>query len=178
MTDSNVINLFAVFSDLEPAADAVEKLRALGVHDDRMNVVSGVPVTEAMMGRPLHWTNVPRIATGGAILGFGVGVFLAYISPFLYPYPIRVSTQGYVPGPPTVVVLFEMTMLFMLLSTFLGVFLDSSFPNYRPMRYMPEISDGKIAILIECPYMDETKITDALKKLGAESVKPAEARPL
>ncbi|MBV6392700.1 MAG: hypothetical protein KPEEDBHJ_01925 [Anaerolineales bacterium] len=172
------VDLLAVFPDLEPAANAVERLRALGVHDDRMNVISGVPVTEAMLGRAPQWTNVPRIAMGGATLGFGVGVFLAYIAPFLYPYPIQVSTQGFVPGPPTAVVLFEMTMLGMLLSTFLGVFLESFFPNYRPMKYLPEISDGKIVVFFECAYAEENKITDALKKLGAESVRPAEAQPL
>jgi len=176
--EKKVVDLLAVFSDLAPAADAVEQLRASGVHDDCMNVISGIPVTEAMLGRPRQWTNVPRIAMGGAILGLGAGIFLAFISPFLYPYPIQVSTQAFVPGPPTVVVLFELTMLGMLLSTFLGVFLDSFFPNYRPMKYVPEISDGKIAIFVECPDCDEKKITDLLKKLGAESVKPAEAQHL
>ena len=42
-------------------------------------------------------------------------------------------------------------MLFALLSTFLGVFLDSYFPNYRPLEYVPEISDGKIGIFFKCP---------------------------
>jgi hypothetical protein len=178
MTETKIVDLLAVFSDLGPAADAVEQLRAMGVHDDCMNIISGVPVTEAMLGRPRQWTNVPRIAMGGAILGFCGGVFLTFVSPYIYPYPIQVSTQAFVPGPPTVVVLFELTMLGMLLSTFLGVFLDSFFPNYRPMKYVPEISDGKIAIFVECPHVDEKKITDALKKLGAESVKPAEAQHL
>lgn len=178
MAESEIVDLLAVFPDLEPAANAIEQLRALGVHDDCMNVISGVPVTEAMLGRPSQWTNVPRIALGGAILGFGGGFFLTYVAPFLYPYPIQVSSQAFVPGPPTVVVLFELTMLGMLLSTFLGVFLDSFFPNYRPMKYVPEVSDGKIAILIECPHVDEKKVTDALKKLGAESVRPAEAQHL
>jgi hypothetical protein len=176
--EKKVVDLLAVFSDLEPAADAVEQLRKLGVNDDCMNVISGVPVTEAMLGRPRQWTNVPRIAMGGAILGFGAGFFLAFISPYWYPYPIQVNTHAFIPGPPSVVVLFELTMLGMLLSTFLGVFLDSFFPNYRPMKYVPEISDGKIAIFVECPDCDETKITDLLKKLGAESVKPAEAQHL
>lgn len=176
--EKKVVDLLAVFSALAPAADAVEQLRAMGVHDECMNVISGVPVTEAMLGRPRQWTNVPRIAMGGAILGMGAGIFLAFISPYTYPYPIQVSSQAFVPGPPTVVVLFELTMLGMLLSTFLGVFLDSFFPNYRPMKYVPEISDGKIAIFVECPHVDEKKITDVLKKLGAESVKPAEAQHL
>lgn len=178
MTESKFVDLLAVFPDLEPAANAIEQLRSLGVHDDCMNIISGVPVTEAMLGRPSQWTNVPRIALGGSIVGFCGGFFLAFISPYIYPYPIQVSTQAYIPGPPTVVVLFELTMLGMLLSTFLGVFLDSFFPNYRPMKYVPEVSDGKIAILIECPHVDEKKITDALNKMGAESVNPAEAQHL
>ena len=178
MTESQIVDLLAVFPDLEPAADAIEHLRSIGVHDECMNVISGVPVTEAMLGRPSQWTNVPRIALGGAALGFLGGFFLAYVSPYLYPYPIQVSAQSFIPGPPSVVVLFELTMLGMLLSTFIGVFLDSFFPNYRPMKYVPEVSDGKIAILIECPYTDQKKIVDALKKLGAESVKPAEAQHL
>ena len=174
MTDQK--SLLAVFSDLEPAADAIEQLRLLGVGDECMNVISGVPVTEAMLGRPNQWTNVPRLALGGSILGFLAGAFLAFVTPNMYQ--IQVGAQGFVPGPPSVVVLFELTMLGMLLSTFLGVFLDSTFPNYRPMKYVTEISDGKIAILIECPQADEKKVTDALKKLGAESVQFAEAQHL
>ena len=169
-------SLLAVFSDLEPAADAIEQLRHLGVHDDCMNVISGVPVTEPMLGRPHQWTNVPRLAMGGAILGFAAGLFLAFSSPT--SYEIQVGGQGFAPVPIAIVVVFELTMLGMLLSTFLGVFLDSYFPNYRPMHYVPEVSDGKIAVLIECPQADEQKITDALKKLGAESVQMAEAQHL
>jgi hypothetical protein len=169
-------SLLAVFSDLDPAADAIERLRALGVGDECMNVISGIPVTEAMLGRPSQWTNVPRLALGGSILGFLAGAFLAFVTPNMYQ--IKVGGQGFVPGPPSVVILFELTMLGMLLSTFLGVFLDSTFPNYRPLQYVTEVSDGKIAILIECPQADEAKITDALKKLGAESVQFAEAQHL
>lgn len=168
--------LLAVFSDLEPAADAIDQLRHLGVHDDCMNVISGVPVTEAMLGRPAQWTNVPRLAMGGALVGMMLGIFLAFLAPNMYT--IKVGGQPFAPVPPAIIVIFEMTMLLMLLSTFLGVFLDSYFPNYRPMHYVPEVSDGKIAILIECPTADTAKITDAMKKLGAESVKEAEAQHL
>jgi hypothetical protein len=169
-------SLLAVFSDLEPAADAIEQLRHLGVHDDCMNVISGIPVTEGMLGRPHQWTNVPRLAMGGASLGFITGLLLAFVSP--NAYQIQVGGQGFAPVPVSIVVIFELTMLGMLLSTFVGVFLDSTFPNYRPMHYVTEVSDGKIAILIECPQADEAKITDAMKKLGAESVQQAEAQHL
>jgi|JFJP01.1.fsa_nt_gi hypothetical protein len=172
--NSGSVSLLAVFPDLGPAADAIEKLRDLGLSDDQMNVISGIPATEAMLGRPNQWTNVPRLAAGGAVLGFFGGAFLTFVSPFLYPVPIQVGTQGIVPGPPTVVVLFELTMLGMLLSTFLGVFLDSYFPNYRPMEYVKEISDGKIAVFFICPGENCEKFTKAMTALGAEKVEAAE----
>lgn len=169
------ISLLAVFPDIEPAADAIDKLRSLGLPDDQMNVISGIPVTEAMLGRPRQWTNVPRLALGGAIGGFLVAMVLVF-TPLLYFVPVGGHPQ--VPVPPSIIVLFEITMLGMLISTFLGVFLDSYFPSYRPMEYVPEISDGKIAILFSCPQGKKDNFTKALTALGAEKVEVAEAQQL
>lgn len=169
------ISLLAVFPDLEPAADAIDKLRSLGLSDDEMNVISGVPVTEAMLGRPQKLTNVPRLALGGAIGGFLLGVFLIF-TPLLYFVPV--GGQPQLPVPPAVVVLFELTMLGMLISTFVGVFLDSRFPSYRPMEYVPEISDGKIAVFFYCPQDKQENFTEAMTALGAEKVEVAEAQQL
>ena len=168
--------LLAVYEDIDPAANAIEKLHEMGITDENINVISGVPVTHKMLGRPHPWTNVSRLAMGGAVIGFFFGLFLNFGTPNLYT--VIVGGQYYTPIPPGLIITFEMTMLFALLSTFLGVFLDSFFPNYRPMKYVPEVSDGKIAILVECAHVEEQKVTDALKKMGAESVKPAEAQHL
>jgi hypothetical protein len=170
------VTLLAVFPDLEPAANAIEQLRALGVHDDKMNVISGVPLTEAMLGRPHQWTNVPRLAMGGAILGSFVGLFFAVGTPNLYF--LLVGGQPLIPVPPSIIVLFEMTMLGMLIATFLGVFFDSFFPSYRPMEYVREISDGKIAVFFSCPQESEEEFTKAMSAAGAEQVKVAEAEHL
>ncbi len=168
--------LLALFPDIDPAAQAVEKLREIGVTDEHMNIISGVPITEGMMGRPKQPSNVPRLALGGAIGGLGVGALLAFYTPLAYP--LNVGGQPLIPGPPSIVVIFEMTMLGMLISTFLGVFLDSRFPSYEPKQYVAEISDGKIAILIECQPDKETEIEAAMTRIGAESVKHAEAHTL
>jgi hypothetical protein len=172
----NRATFLAVFQDLGPAAEAVDKLHKLGVGDAHMNVISGVPVTEAMLGRPHQRTNVPRLALGGALAGFAVGLFLSVGTPDLY-FSL-VGGQPKIPIPPSVIVLFEMTMLGMLISTFLSVFLDSRFPAYQPMHYVPEISDGKIAILFECEAEMEGQVTTAMTEIGAETIEHAEARAL
>ena len=168
--------LLALFEDIDPAADAVEKLHQLGISNEQINIVSGIPVTEPMLGRPHQWTNVPRLALGGALAGFSIGLFLSIATPLMYP--IHVGGQPLIPVPPSIVVIFEMTMLGMLVSTFLGVFLDSQFPSYKPKEYIPEISDGKIAVLFSCPQEKENTIIAALKGIGAKSVEPAEAQQL
>ncbi|GJQ52058.1 MAG: hypothetical protein HKUEN02_09050 [Anaerolineaceae bacterium] len=170
------ITLLALFEDIDPAADAIEKLRHMGVTDDRINVLSGAPIPYKMLGRPHPHTNVSKLSLGGAIAGALFGLFLNFGTPNMYYVPV--GGQYITPIPPGLIVLFEMTMLFALLATFLGVFLDSYFPNYRPMEYTPEISDGKIGIFFKCAENEQTKIADALGVLGAETIKPVEAQQL
>jgi hypothetical protein len=168
--------LLALFEDIDPAANAIEKLHEMGVPNNRMDVMSGVPISHRMLGRPHPWTNVSRLALGGAVAGFFFGLFLNFGTPHLYD--VRVGGQALTPVPPGLIILFEMTMLFALLATFLGVFLESDFPNYRSLQYVPQISDGKIGVFFRIPQEEQQKFTDALTELGAESVQPTEARQL
>ena len=168
--------LLALFEDINPAANAIEKLHEMGVPNNRMEVMSGVPLNPRMLGRPHPWTNVPRLALGGAIVGALFGVFLNFGTPNLYS--LRVGGQALTPVPPGLIIFFEMTMLFALLATFLGVFLESYFPNYGSLQYVPQISDGKIGIFFKVPQEEQQKFTDALNEMGAESVQPTEARQL
>jgi hypothetical protein len=173
---SETKTFLALFTDIDPAVEALDRLKEHGVSDDNMTVISGIPLTEKILGRPRIWTNVPRLALGGAIAGMLFGIFLAV--GITYLYPLKIGRQWLVNGPPTVVLLFEMTMLGLLASTFVGVFLDSYFPSYRPKEYVPEISDGKIAILYSFPEDKEAELKDVLSSLGVESITPAERRML
>jgi hypothetical protein len=166
----------ALFADIDPAADAIDQLREHGLQDDDMNVISGIPVSERILGRPHIWSNVPRLAIGGSVLGMAFGLFLA--GGITHLYPLQVDGQALFAGAKTVVLVFEMTMLGMLASTFIGVFLDSSFPSYRPKEYIPEISDGKIAILYNITEDKQSEVEKVLQSLGAESITPAERRPI
>lgn len=175
MTDTTLLALFDE-DKIDPAADAIEKLHEMGIPHDNINVISGVPLSHKILGRSHPWTNVSRLALGGAIAGFLFGTFLNYGTPYLYHVPV--GGQYITPVPPGMIIIFEMTMLFALLATFLGVFLDSFFPNYRPLEYVPEISDGKIGIFFKYPAGEQEKFVDALSAFGAESVRPVEAQQL
>ena len=169
-------NLVALFENIDPAAVGIEKLQEMGFHDDQITVISGVPVAERLLGRPNQKTYVPRIALGGAVAGFLFGLFLNWGTPTLYT--LHVGGQPVAAIPPGIILVFEMTMLFLMLSTFIGMFLNSNFPTYSPKYYVPEVSDGKIAVLVSCSPEDEDKITSSLTDAGAESVQKAEARQL
>jgi Alternative complex III, ActD subunit len=170
------LTLLAVFPDVGPASDGIERLREMGVPDDRMNVISGIPFPGRVLGRPSARTNVAQIGLAGAGLGALFGLFLIYGIPLLYP--LYVGGQPLFPIPMGFIAVFEMTMLGLMGFSFLGLFVDSGFPSYTPKEYVTEISNGKIAILFSGERKDEQRYVDSLTKLGAESVKPAEARQL
>ena len=105
------------------------------------------------MSRRLRWS--------GAVLGMLFGLSLIYGTPYLYP--LHVGGQPIYPVPMGWIVTFEMTMLGLMGFAFLGLFVDSGFPSYTPKDYVPEISNGKIAVLFQCSHaMIRRRFTDAL----------------
>ncbi len=168
--------LLALFEDIEPASDGVVTLQQMGLPDGDVNIISGIPIRPSILNRPSAVTRVSTIGFVGSLLGFLLGVFFIWGVPYLFP--LVVGGQAIFPWPQLFIIVFEMTMLGLMGFSFIGMFVDSGFPAYNPMHYVPEISDGKIGVLFRVPEDEEGKFVDALKKAGAESVSPAEARQL
>lgn len=173
---ADTTTLLAMFEEVEPAAEGVEKLQHLGVHNRDMNVISGIPIKHTILGRPSAITYVSRIGMFGAIMGMFLGLFFIYGVKALYP--LQVGGQPIFPVPQGIIITFELTMLGLMGMSFIGLFVDSGFPSFTPKEYTPEISDGKIAVLFSCPTDEKEKFIDALKETGAESVETVEARHL
>ncbi|NPV77088.1 MAG: DUF3341 domain-containing protein [Anaerolineae bacterium] len=157
---------------LDQVAEAIAKLKKLGLRDKDMSVISGVPFSEKILGRPMAWTRVPYIALAGAGVGFLVALALNVGT--VMQYPIRVGGMPYYPIPTSIVVTFELTMLGLLISTFLGVFIETISPSFGPKGYHPKITDGHIGILFDCPEKMDEKVHEALKALGAELIHRSE----
>lgn len=170
------LTLLALFEDIGPATKGLDKLRAMGIGDGEINVISGIPFPGRVLGRPSARTHVSQIALVGAFLGALLGLFLIYGIPYLYP--LGVGGQPIFPIPQGLIAVFEMTMLGLMGFAFLGMLVDSGFPSYTPKDYIPEISNGKIGIFFRCTASDERAIKSEMQRLGAESVQRSERREL
>jgi hypothetical protein len=173
---SETLSLLALFEDIDPAANAIDRLHEMGIENEKMEIISGIPIGHQILGRPKIETYIPRLALGGAFVGMIVALFLIFGIPKLFP--LHVGGQPLLPFPPFYIVGFEMIMLGLMGTAFLGLFLAGRFPSYEKKEYVPEISDGKIAIVFNCPTPAEQTFVNAMQALGAISVKPVEATEL
>ncbi len=162
--DGSVIRL-ALLDDVDLAAENIVMLRELGVEDRDITVLSGIPYPEPVLGRPMTWERLPLIALSGAAVGFLIGVFLNAVTPLLYP--IRVGGQPYIAIPPALVLTYEFTMMGLIVSTFLGVLWESTFPSFGPKYYHPRISEGYIGILFKAP---KERLDEIVKMFHARGV--------
>jgi len=174
MSDS--VMLLALFDEIDPAAKGIARLREMGVDDSRMEVISGIPIPERVLGRPRVRTHVPLFALAGAALGLAAAVFFMEGIPLLFP--LHVGGQPLYPFPPLLVVGFELSMLGLMTAAFLGVFIDSRFPSDEPKEYTAEVSDGKIAIVFTCPADAVNTYEAAMGAAGAARTGPVEAKQL
>jgi hypothetical protein len=168
----------ALFSEesVDEVAHALDLLRSMGVSDSDISVISGVPFSEKMLGRPMSWTRVPLIAGIGAVVGFLTAAFLNFGTPLLYP--VRVGGMPLQTLPTSFVLQFELTMLGMLISTFIGVFVETIAPSFGPRGYDERVTDGQIGVLFQASADLDPKLHESLTGLGAEIVHGAEDKKL
>jgi hypothetical protein len=159
---------------IDHAAEAIDRLRKIGINDRDMSVISGVPFSDRILGRPMSWTRVPQIAAAGAVVGFLLSMALN-LTPLLYP--LHVGGMPLIPIPTSIVVTFELTMLGLLISTFLGVAIEALSPSFGPKGYHPNITNGEIGILFYCPPDLENNVHSALLELGAQHENRLEVSP-
>jgi len=161
---------------LNQAAEAITRLHEMGIGDEDISVISGMALSERILGRPMSWSRVPLIAIAGAGVGFLIAFFLVFGTQYLYP--IRVGAMPNTPVPTSLVVLFEITMLGMLVSTLLGVVAETITPSYGPAGYDPRISHGHIGVLYTSPTNLDNQVRSRLSELGAGIVERPEVKKL
>lgn len=161
-------SLMGLFHNAQDTARAVDELHEIGIPDEDIVVITGVPYPQGSLGRHQTWMALPYIVTAGAAGGLILGLFLAVITPHLY----RLDVGGHpsVSFPPTSIIIFVFTMMATIVTTFFGVLWEMDFPRFGPAPYDKSITDGKLAVLLTFPQTMESGVRKVLESSDAYQV--------
>jgi hypothetical protein len=157
-----------VFQDIDHVVVALDRLRALGIAEGKMEVHSSLPYSPEILGRPEPKTRLPLIIPLFALAGLLAGAFLAFVTPYLYV--IHVGGQPVIPEPPSAIVLYECTMIGLILGTFGGMLWQGGMLFRDPQHHEPAITDGCIGVLVHCRPEQVQEVRAALESEGAEKI--------
>lgn len=156
--------VYALFSDPDAVQRAVNSLRAAGVPERAIVVMSAEPLEEYEFSQRDAATWLPWIAGGGGALGLAAATALLVITQ--NAWPIVTSGMPIVPWWPNLIIMFEMTMLGAILATVVTLGATALAPGRsRPRFYDPEVADGYILVGVE-DAQDEARTADVLASMG------------
>ena len=166
--------LLGLFHEATPTADTIDELRKLGVPDDQITITSGIPYRASMLGRTRTYERLIPIALFGAVGGLLTALFLTVGTPLLFP--IHVGGQPLIPIPPSLIIVFELTMLGTMLATFAGILAESRFPFFGRRAYDFRITEGHIGLLARVDAALVDQVEEILKAHGAHHLQHFEVR--
>ncbi len=167
--------MLALFGELDATVAAIEKLRALKVHD----IVAFTPVPRHELDHALHEPESPvRIFTlvgglTGAASGFALGTWTSL------DWPLITGGKPIITLPPYVIIAFELTILFGALSTVLGLLINARLPRMRlEVIYDPAFSASKFGVYAVPLPGQGADVRRLLSEAGAEEIRerPEEVR--
>ena len=162
--------IYGLYSDAASAQHAVDELRRQGVADSCITVITSQPYEEYEFSHRYKPTWIFWIAAGGGALGLFAGLALAYLTQTLWP--IVTGGMPIVAWWPTIIVMFELTMLGAIVATVVGLLVTTRLPTTQSRVYDPEVSLGKILVAVESPLGDDLpKLEKTFRASGIHEIK-------
>lgn len=140
--------IYALYREGQSAQQAVNRLRAAGVADRDITVLSAYPMEAYDIGHMDRSTSLWWVACGGGLLGMAVGAGLAWLTQTAWP--MNVGGLPTFAWWPFLIIIFELTMLGAILATVIGLVVTAGLGRRRAL-YDPEVSDGQILVGVEHP---------------------------
>lgn len=151
--------IYGLYVDPHVAQQAVNNLRAAGVADADITVISSEPFEHFEFGHRDAKTAMPWIAVGAAAVGLVLTYWLLGASQ--RSWPLVTSGMPIVPNWTNLIIIFEMTMLAAILATVVTLLVTAGIPSRGGKMYDPEVSDGYILVGVENPA-DAARLEPAL----------------
>jgi hypothetical protein len=140
------MEVLGVFADLESAAAAAERLVREGFPEGQLDSLSSVPYPDGVLVRTEQQTRFRWVTLAGGFFGAVAGFLLAAGTAWVYP--VQTGDKPIISSYPTAIVTFEVTMLFAIIGTIVGMFWEMGLPTWRERPYDPEISEGCVGISV------------------------------
>lgn len=151
-------SVYGLYADPNVAQQAVNNLRAAGVAEADITVISSEPFEHFEFGHRDAKTSMPWIAVGAAAIGLVSTYYLLGLSQ--HSWPLITSGMPIAPNWTNLIIIFEMTMLSAILAT-VATLIFTAFIGQRGKLYDPEVSDGYILVGVE-NSPDTAKLEPAL----------------
>ena len=162
--------VYALYPDPYAAQRAVDRLRAAGIDQASIIVMSGEPFEEMPFAHRDSATWLWYIACLGGFLGLAFSTWLTRMTELAWP--LKTGNMPIVAWWPNMIVMFEMTMLGAILATVITLFITAKLPGRVPKLYDPEITNGKILVGVE-NAPQPADVERALLSGGATEIKRA-----
>jgi hypothetical protein len=166
--------IYGLYADPEAAQNAVDALNAasseLKFDAAKIVIVSGEP-HEGYDFADAHLTTRPyRWAVFGAAIGGTCGYLLTTLSQ--KSYPLFTGGMPITPGWTNGIIVYEMTMLGAILTTFVTLLKGAGLPNFKGVIKDPEIWMGKILVgVADPPEGSQAELEKRLLEAGATQIK-------
>jgi hypothetical protein len=141
--------VYALYDDGRAADRAVRSLRAAGVSDGDITVITPEPMEEREFSEIGRESPLWYVASAGGLLGFALGTWLTRFTEL--SWPILTGNMPIVSWWPNLIVMFELTMLGAILATVATMIATGGLFRRRPALYDPEVMDGKILVGVANP---------------------------
>jgi hypothetical protein len=138
--------VYGLYDDGSAAQQAVNRLRAAGVTDRDITVMSAQPMEDFEFGHMGGKSWMWWIACGGGLLGMATAFGLAWITEVWWP--IDVGGLPTFAWWPNLIIIFELTMLGAILATVITLVISARLGRTSTI-YDPAVSDGKILVGVE-----------------------------
>jgi len=155
-----------IFQDIESAGGAVDSLVKAGFAEAEITSLTSVAYPDGVLVKTDGRSWFRWLAVAGGIVGAVAGFFLAAGTAWLYP--VQTGDKPIITFYPTGIVTFELAMLFAIIGTMAGMFLEMKLPPRGKRPYDPAISEGYIGISVAVMSQDQgSRAEEILRKAGA-----------
>ena len=152
--------VYALYPDPDAAQTAFDNLVAAGVDHRAITVISSEPFEDHAFSRRDRKTWMFWIAGAGGLLGLLFGAWLTSMTE--RDWPLQTGGMPIVAWWPNLIIVFELTMLFVVLATVMALLVTAGLPRVSRRLYDPAVSDGRILVGVENPSLPVNALERAL----------------